>query len=432
MKKFLFAAALLSMAVACDDQGGKDAYSNLTPDENKQKLEDVALDALSRINARNHETFCAVLDDFIRCTSESILDFPQDVDNASSSSLQASADVLVPVMDLMRQVATKGNISGLTSLSDPANVVFRATDYYGIWTYVEGEQYWSFAESNEKLEFSFPSEGKTASATAVASGSNVEVEVQGETYVIPSEVNVAVKLGNEVIAEGKVTVSYTGKGGNASISVSVSVADVKAYSNVVLSSQSGEANAVLEIGGEEIVRVYANCSGNGMTDIDGIIEGAENSVIPVNGANAEVLIMNEVKVSARCSDVNGFASRVNAIDDQYYEDSWVRPPYWYEKKEYQEAISDNFNSYFTITYGYAPVFATIASGLMKPMSRESTSWDQVTYTSWYSDVIIRFNNDGSEFSLGSYFDETGFGSLIDEVNRLAEIYEKYMDYCFGE
>lgn len=432
MKKFLFAAALLSMAVACDDQDGKDAYSNLTPDENKQKLEDVALDALSRINAQNHETFCAVLDDFIRCTDESILDFPQDLDNASSSSLQASVDVLAPVMNFMRQVATKGNISGITSLSDPANVAFRATDYYGIWTYVEGEQYWSFTESDEKLEFSFPSGGQTASATAVASSSTVEVEVQGEIYVIPVEVNVTVKLGSEVLAEGKVTVSYTGKGGNATTSVSVSVADVKAYSNVVLSSQSGSGNAGLEIGGEEIVRVNANFAGNGMTDIDGIIDGAENSEIPVNGANAEVLIMNEVKVSGRCSDVDGFVSRMNAIDEEYHYDYDSSKPAWYEQKEYQEAICDNFNSYFTITYGYAPVFATIASGLLKPMSRERTLWNQTKYLAWYSDMIIRFNSDGSEFSLGSYFDETGFGSLIDEVNRLVEIYEKYMDYCYGE
>lgn len=435
-------ATAIAVAVSCDPEQGKgDDYSKLTPDENKQKLEDVALAALSKINAQNHETFCSVIDDFIRCTDNSSLNFPYTENSGPSPAPGAKS--FMAVLETMRQVAVKGDISGMTSLASPDNVAFRAIDYYGIWTYEGPGKEWSYTESDSKLEFIFPSGQETVHATAAGGKDSVEVTVSGEKYVIPAQMSFSVRLGDEELANATISDSYTGPDGKADVNISVNVADVQATAEISLTSEAGNATAALNIGGEEIVRVTATAAGKGMTDIDGIIDGAnaENPEIPVNGTEAEILIMNEVKLYGRCSDINGFFTEQNRIYDLFYNKYGNQSaPYYWEIKEYNDAKCDNFNSYFTFTYGYSPVFSTIASGLMKPAQYERTNWIDngfglepgQKYTAWRSDFVIKFSNDGSEFSIDSYFDGTGFGSLIDEVNKLAEIYEKYMDYCFGE
>ena len=101
-----------------------------------------------------------------------------------------------------------------------------------------------------------------------------------------------------------------------------------------------------------------------------------------------------------------------------------------------EENAELFNEYFTFELSYIPDNTRVASLFSQVYFDEDLYyWDPEiqgnTNGGYSTEPIIKFDIDASEFSIESYFSESNFGSIVDSVEDLGDIYEGYFPYCFG-
>ena len=105
------------------------------------------------------------------------------------------------------------------------------------------------------------------------------------------------------------------------------------------------------------------------------------------------------------------------------------------------------NSTFTVeaSYGSAEPFADF---IAKPMfSNEIYYYDRYYYESewgggyptgqsgecsgYETTYVIKFKNDGAEYEIVNFFNETDYASVVDAAEDLADRYEFYLNYMFN-
>ncbi len=440
MKLFmkLFALAAMSAAVAsCDDTTGSGSGKPLTPDENKAKLDQVGSEIISLVNPDNHEDFCRAVDKFIEYADEGNLG--STIDEVNPTAIMAS------MLTSLRDAATKGDISAMMTKAIVKDYVYRIRDYYGIYEYDLSSKSWKYTGDDSKMEFRYSFDGKTVTATAaVPKDASLYLisftdswydDYEGEqhediyTVEIPEKTSFSVMQDGTRLASAVINVDYR-KGSHANVDITYSVTDMNGDIDIDLTDSDGHAEFSFNIGSRNLAYGHTDFSGYKMTDPDHVVNETENTV---GTAEAETVILDEVRIYGKCSNVSEYIKEEDELYDIFYA-QFGYDYYWSE--EYNKAYCDLFNESFTAELSYLPGKTKVASLLLRPYFNPDTGdWDSQmgTYTGGYDyEPVIQFESDESIVSIESYFSETNFGHLVDSVEDLAEIYKGYFPYCFGE
>ena len=441
-KLFAIAAAAVVMVSCGNEDGG--GGTPLTPEENKERLDKVGMEVINMINPSNHQDLCEAIDHFFEYGEDGNLGDTFHDPNAYS--------LMSSTLKALEDACTKGDMHGLITKVEVTDFIYRAKDYYGVYEYNSRNGEWEYTSDSEKLEFRYSFDGKNIVATAVASGNETEVSYTdrytepgyedwngnyhpGEDYednyivYVPEKVEVSMTMDGNSMAS--VTVSTDCQvNDHIRINIDYAAADLEGNVNVDMDNTSGSVAYTLDMGGRNIVKGSASFSGSDMTDPDDVINDVENAV---RTAEAEVLILDEVRVYGKCTNVSGYINKSEDLDNEYEHMAGYN---YYYTKDYNEESAELFNEYFSFELSYNPDNTRVASVFAQVYFDEDYSyWDPETqeYTNggYGYEPIIKFDIDDSEYSIESYFSESNFGSIVDSVEDLGDIYEGYFPYCFG-
>lgn len=417
-----FILAPLVLTTACGDKKGD--YTPLTPDGNKQKLDQVGMQVLDRFKPEDQADLLNVIDQFAEY-SEALGDAWEENLPGNANGAQEMAAAVTCLMNAVKSVVGSADISQLSALASPRSDLYNAARYYGVYTYNTESKTWTRSASSDKLElrFNMP-EGGEVVATASASGNEGSVEVDGVTVEVPSNVSASVTLAGNPLCSVGVTADCTFGSGPVNLDISLTAGTYSFTEALRLNSGNGSVNGRFTISGEEIVSFSSAFNGHDMTDpgkIEDEVNNDDNFSL-VNGAEANAVILNSVWTRATCTDVAAYLSALENLDERYsYSNTGSYSSYG--TLEYNNEYCDLFNLYFDGILSYD-------SSLQKEAEFEmqAVADDYPGSTSYYSDVIIRFASDGSEYSVDSYFGEGNFGGLINTFESLLDRYEEYFDW----
>ena len=83
--------ASFCLTACTDDEGKQSSGTNLTPDEHKEKLENIGLEVLGKINPADHEKLLNAIDNFARLADDG-LDIERDKAIQSGVNLAGKDD----------------------------------------------------------------------------------------------------------------------------------------------------------------------------------------------------------------------------------------------------------------------------------------------------------------------------------------------------
>ena len=439
MKKiFLYCAVAVVSAVAfssCEETPGGENWDNtpLTPEENRSKLEEIGLQAISMASADKQAKLLGVIDQFYKLANDYELVL---VDNYADDPSYRKITPKEPVYALMKSAEAfckSGNPYLLSKAVIEESFIFEAGRVYGIYELKGGE--WQYTESDEKLSFIFPCDGEEVVATISGSGEEY-------TYEHVDEWNDW--EGNDRIDTYKITVPARIEASITSGSEELLYLEVNGEYNV---GRNGHVNQTID--GTRLLSTNVSASGTNLTDAEYYFDNAQDMF---SGAEAKVSVL-DLNVNATCTNISKFIGDYIRIDDEAYE--WEDNPYewepdgviptWYTE-EYVTELSELVNSTFSVkaSYGTDDPFADF---LVKPMYSndlwffdhcERDEYGNIVYggldhniSGYEPTFIIKFLNDGAEYEIVDFFNEKDYADVIDAAESLVDRYEYYLNYMFN-
>lgn len=410
--KNLFRASLIVVAAAglmsCDGVNGGGSQISMTPDENKERLEEVGQKVIAKFKPEVQENLIKAVNDFQIYANEGNLEV-YDKYGASEFAAQFAS--------VVKSTVEGANLGGIMALAAPDSHLYEAARIYGIYTY-NGSS-WSRAESTDKIEFRFTTEeGKSVVATAQASEGGAELTIEGETIVIPQQVTAIVTIdgGTEFSANVRTSCNF---GSTVTVDIAIDANGYVVKENVTVNPNSGSCSASFGIDGETIVAMNGTFTGNNLTNPDHIYD---NYMTIGGSANAQVTIMNEVQVKGSCSNLSSLLSELDVLWDKY--------EYSSEACATEEAAI--YNKYLSVGMTYVPATNMVANLLIAPYfsysgniyNPETGNYTEVDY--FFTEPLIVFTSDDSRYSMEAYFNEENFGGLIESFENLYKIYAGYV------
>ena len=403
--KFLVPCTMVALAAcmaACEDdnsglspEGG--STSGLTPDENKEKFESIASEVVAQFEPTDHEALLTAVNDFCRFSDYGYLEVDRDEFRSASTLIKALGDV-----------CSKNNLGKVLLFAGANSDLYRAAQYYGIYTYANGT--WSKSPSNDRLEFNFTTQdNRKVKFSATTSGSEVifwKSTDDGETLAVPEHASATVTVNGSEVCNLTMNAQLNAAAKTANIEVSLNASGYIFACNVNATPNKATANFNMSKNGTNIISGNADVTGQRMTDpTENDKDNPENLF---NDATASVNIMNEAWIESSCSSIKQLTNEA----EQFVSNS--------ELDTRNQCAA--FNKYLKISVNYGgPTVAIIETA---PVLEYAYSG----YESWDMEWVIRFSSDGASYSLDSYFDEddTVFSNLINNYEELEDQYEEYL------
>ena len=469
MKKiFLYCAVAAVSAVAfssCEETPGGENWDNtpLTPEENRSKLEEIGLQAISMASADKQAKLLGVIDQFYKLANDYELVL---ADNYADDPSYRKITPKEPVYALMKSAEAfckSGNPYLLSKAVIEESYIYEAGRVYGIYELKGGE--WQYTESDEKLSFIFPCDGEEVVATISGSGEEYTYEHVDEwndwegndridTYkiTVPARIEASITSGSEELLYLGVNGEYNvGRNGHVNQTLDFTAGSYDIDMTVEVNSSNVSQSFTFDIDGTRLLSTNVSASGTNLTDAEYYFDNAQDMF---SGAEAKVSVL-DLNVNATCTNISKFIGDYIRIDDEAYE--WEDNPYewepegviptWYTE-EYVTELSELVNSTFSVkaSYGTDDPFADF---LVKPMySNDLWFYDQYRERDEYGNItnyggdehnisgyepsfIIKFLNDGAEYEVVDFFNEKAYADVIDAAESLVDRYEYYLNYMFN-
>lgn len=406
-------AAMLSFtACSDDDKNGGGEGTELTPEQNKQKLESIGLTTIGKINAADHADLLQTIDGFSKCIDDGDLELER----------HEEMDMVAGLLADIRSVCAKANLGGMSEFASPNYDLYRAAEFYGIYNYEENSQKWGYTPDKNKLEFRFNVNGKPAVVTVAASGKETKVEIDEENDVmIPENVEATISKDGKELCKLTVTLKVDDTNKTADIKTQLSANGYVFLVKTDASNTTATASYSLTKNNEVLISAAADLTGENLTNGD--IVDNDNAQDLFKGANVVINIINEATIKASCSDIGSLINLLERLDEEY---SWMEQ----YKQPYNQEVADAYNTYIDAKLYYTSD-DVIANFKMQVYYDE----DDYYYESgnrvngvYDTEAVIVFTIDDSSYSFDSYFDEISFNDLINSAEKLGKQYEKYLKY----
>lgn len=428
IKKLLFASVLISqLTISCssDDSSEtiidenlslteqiaaivKQPYSNLTPDQQKVKLEAEANDMLTQLDKSKNTSAVAAIENL-----ERLLDI-SSVDIFNGKNDNQVEDIL--------------NVSGV----------------YGIYTWNNTTSKWSKTTSTTELKFVFPatkteiSNNATLSTKSVSSDIKIELidtygdwsydyetnqssssEDINDFFYLPTSANATLTINSKEAASFSQTAKYGNKNEvPTEFSYKMSVNDGYAWEMSGQKNIETSSKASLTFNGKNLIQFTAGST----ADIDALITG--DQLTKYRGtANGLVQLMDNFIIVADMDLANA------AKDDAALEESLVRPSNYnspnfvkdlnnYELKLTEGKIA-NFNKnikLILVSKKDGTKIADLAQSLVKEQNGNSE------YEYYYSALNLKFG-DKTEVAMSAYF-SSGFEKFEAKFEEFLKGFER--------
>ena len=412
--------ASFCLTACTDDEGKQSSGTNLTPDEHKEKLENIGLEVLGKINPADHEKLLNAIDNFARLADDG-LDIERD------KAIQSG----VNLAKTMANICRRSNPGEMMSFANAKSDVYAAAQFAKIYTYNNGN--WEATESADRsLEFRFPVDNQDAVLRITASEEETFVDLHDENGIhyaayIPHTATATFTLGGETLANVNVETDVNNEARTAVVNSTMNSNSYEFSALVNASKTDASADFSVVVRGETLISGTTHVTGTDMTDGDNISDivgnDGDNLEDMFNEANAEVNINNRAIIKASCSNINAFVDLLEDLDNRY--------PSWEEQdsQEYNDKVAAAYNKYNTAELYYTDGDNVIANLSMQSYLYEDTYNPEYNY--YDVEPIITFVSDESSFSIESYFDEISFNDLINSAEDLTEAYKDYLQYLVG-
>ena len=416
--KFLVPCTMVALAAcmaACEDdnsglspEGG--STSGLTPDENKEKFESIASEVVVQFEPTDHEALLTAVNDFCRFSDYGYLEVDRDEFRSASTLMKALGDV-----------CGKNNLGKVLLFAGANSDLYRAAQYYGIYTYANGT--WSKSPSNDRLEFNFTTQdNRKVKFSATTSGSEVifwKSTDDGETLAVPEHASATVTVNGSEVCNLTMNAQLNAAAKTANIEVSLNASGYIFACNVNATPNKATANFNMSKNGTNIISGNADVTGQRMTDPTEADEDNPQNLF--NNASSRVNILDDAYVTASCSNIKGLVDQLDAIDAKY---DWTQDEQCYKEQAIAVNNAVDVNLYYTTSS--AVVASLEAHAYISDTYYNSYNGQTIEY--WDLESIIVFD-DGSKYSLDEYFDDdVTFGDLIDSYDELELQYRDYLDY----
>lgn len=400
---------LATLATACsdDDNNGKQG-TELTPDENKARLDAIGTNLLSKIDPNAHKTLIDVVDHF-----SGIIETLEMEENAIEEQ--------VSVIKAISRICEKSDFEGMMAFTSARSAIYKASDYYGIYTYNETTREWSSkVPSDNALEFHFDYKSKPVVIKLAATGKETELEVEGEQVAIPENVNLLMTLGNEKLCGMDVNSQLSTTAHTAKIDATLSAGGYSFNATAYVSKSKATCGSSMKKGDEVLIKSDAEVNGQNMTDpSEDDLDNPENLF---GKAWGEVSILNDVNFKIECSNIKNFANKLDQVDHSQDALSSANS-YKYDDEVSTKEEAEIFNEYLKGEMRYAESDAVIATFAFQAYLDYSYEYSNSSYKYWDIEPLIVFATDDSRFSLEEFFDEVSFKGLIESAERLLDEYE---------
>lgn len=382
--------ATLTTACSDDDNNGKQG-TELTPDENKARLDAIGTNLLSKIDPNAHKTLIDVVDHF-----SGIIETLEMEENVIEEQ--------VSVIKAISRICEKSDFEGMMAFTSARSAIYKASDYYGIYTYNETIREWSSkVPSDNALEFHFDYKSKPVVIKLAATGKETELEVEGEQVAIPENVNLLMTLGNEKLCGMDVNSQLSTTAHTAKIDATLSAGGYSFGVKADISGSKATCECSMKKGEEALIKSEVDVNGQNMTN-----PGEEDLDNPENlfgRAWGKVSILNDVNFKIECSNIKNLVTDLDNIDRKD------------THRETVEREAEVFNKYMKGEMRYEESDAVVATFVFQAYQYGSSSKD------WDIEPLIVFATDDSRFSLEEFFDEVSFKGLIESAERLLDEYE---------
>lgn len=408
----LLAAAALSLtACGIDDEpdndndnnngdalyDASDPAKNLTPEEIKERVADIAIDLMDKFRVEDHQ-------ELANLTAYLIEEYGdiryRDEEPTYSPRLSRSYEII----DLVEDIPT------------------------GIYTPVDG--YWTLTASSNNTVLRIPQDSKYGRVELTLSRSgrtdaDVNIPEEGDFYVVlPTTVEATLTANGKTYISQKLAINLNLDSKTLSATETLSAANLSAYTTVDATNSQANISATANINGELITATNATVVGRNLCDIESIIEAAEDESFDrmFTSISGSGNILN----SLYCNfNVKALGEVLNAWD------SWFDfgSSDWYEYSSEQAASTacDNaialINRNLTTTFSLADGGQNVAS-LIFIKNGERYTWSDGYYGEFYPAAALLFN-DGTTYT-DEYFDY-GFDAVIKKWETLIRAYEHLCD-----
>ncbi len=414
MKTKLISLLLLGGALlfsSCDENK-KENGGQLNADESRTRLEQTGRELVSLLNPNEQADLLEVIDRFYVIAEDIEMRY-------DDTAVKAAEAILAP----MKQIGN-GNAKAAMQYAQVNNTyVLGAEGAYGIYTYDEYYEEWSYTASDNTLEFRFQVNGKNTVISATASGQTYEYTYSDEcysctpshkdTYIakIPATVKATITKGTAKLADLSINGKYrTGGTDPVATDVRLVMGSYDIAASAYVGTDAVRNSVSMKIGGKDVWSENVEAKGNFRLDPDYYIEEGENGdwdyisdFVNISSIGANIRIL-DLDITAGCSN---FSKTERNFSDLMNQDL--------SSETLIKRLASLINSSFTNSASFGgEEFAKLVF---------KAQYDEYG-EAYYLMPVLEFTNDGAQFSIYEYFNEENFGDLTE---RFEDLYYQYLN-----
>ena len=394
-----------------------DTFSPLTPEENKEQLEDDGLAMVREMKALKNTT--AIDASYAFAT---FLDRSAPSAGESSRAMTSTARVLGQFGK--DQASTKDVFATMRGTNDePESFQAIFDENVGIWSWNTTKQSWDFTKGGDMIVYNFPSREDGKENNAVYTIYAYEGLEQNHPYDYQGDLPTNIKA--DLTVDGQQQLSYTftarynAAGEPEDMASSLTIGTFEFAATVQNNTEKVGARYSLKNNGKSLLAFGAGIYGNFTAEnIQAVSEEEDNNAGEVvEKGDAYFQVMNIVL--AGNMDVKKFAA---GYQEEYKR---VKVDYpggsYYTEEQDGEAVKSNaklLNEALQLTVFYKDGSGKIADSEVYSYTESRERYNGEEYEYEYVDIKLIFE-DESKADLDTYFGE-GFDALIAEFEKFAE------------
>ncbi len=392
-----------------DPKGGDNFQGNkLTPQENKAKMEQIGQELIGKINSSDHQELITTIDNFLLLADEGGL-FEEEDEWTEADSYYGKE-----TLRTIRRICSKTDLGKTIRFSDVGSELYRASDFYAIYTYKNGE--WLKTSSDKTLEFHFTSNKQAAIIKISCSGKETQINIEEDKLLIPEQAKLTITVSEKELCKLTVDNSIDLNAKKTSANVELSASGYIFKANAVVNAKVLTCSFNLSKGNETLISAdtQVTATKNYTEEVENL-EEIENPEEMLSAAVANLSILGQINAKVSCSDIQAMCKELDANDIQ---------------SESHQSGNENeakiINKYSKGELRYSGSDDLIATVEMQAFS-ESENYGDYHDEYWYTEPVLIFAVDDSRYSFENYFDEVTFGDLINSAENLYKQYEKLFD-----
>lgn len=438
-KLAMIAAGLVITFTACkkNNPPGGEPFSPLTVEENKQYVENSALEVSASMQKINDlESLDAAV------SLGNLLDMADPVESKTAKKSKITGTIKViaglktgenEVFDVFRVMRAPGELE-----EDPETLQELWDEIAGIYMWNPETEDWDYEENSTKIEFQFPSteDGIVNDAiltidnfTSVTIATPLEEEYEGD---IPTSLNMKLVIGSTEVVAYTFTAQYNSDGVPAMVASDLRIETFTFSVDMTNSDTEISAGYIIRDGDKTLMElsgavngdfskenIEANTFEDTYTWTDYVYNEETGNYDPVEVTETETEYRAENifrSANAKFQVVNvalkgevDIQALVQAENEIYPEDYYEDPNF--DEKAAAEAEAEAFNKYANLS-----AIDVVNNEILAKCEAYVVEEGEEGYMDYWVDVRLIFG-DGSLIDLETYFDE-GFEDFVDEINGL--------------